>query len=215
MSDFRRPWWLIVNKPAGLTSTVREESGPGRRIFIIRGEPLVQGLVWLTWGPAAALIAVVLVVGIALAINVKTQPTAIRGLVIAAFLGLPALAWGATALALARLSAKYLQAEREAATQECVIHLNQTQGELTYRTAAKPERKLAYHDIHRARVTHPVGSQNSQAVQLTLETTAGPIILLDEMLGTQVQKIDLAHEIQQALAAYADDSSPPANGPKG
>ena len=57
MSSYQRPWWLIVNKPAGLITTVKEETDSGERVFIIRGEPLVQGLVWLTWGPTTALAA--------------------------------------------------------------------------------------------------------------------------------------------------------------
>ncbi len=206
MSSYQRPWWLIVNKPAGLITTVKEETDSGERVFIIRGESLVQGLIWLTWGPAAALAAIVLLTGVVLAVDVKAQP-ALRGLVIAAFLGLPALAWVVTTLILARLSQRHLQAERQADMRECVIRLKQTEGELIYRTPSQPEKTVAYQDIQQARVTHPIGGQNSQAVRLTLETTAGPIILLDEGLGTQPQKIDLASEIQQALTAYATVSS--------
>ena len=62
MSNYRRPWWLVVNKPAGLVTTVQEESSPGERIFIIRGEPLVQGLVWLTWGPVGALLVILILI---------------------------------------------------------------------------------------------------------------------------------------------------------
>jgi hypothetical protein len=204
MSRYQRPWWLIVNKPAGLVTTVKEETTPGGRVFIIHGEPLVQGLAWLTWGPAAALIVVLLLAGLALGINVKAQVTAIRGLMVVAFLGLPALVWVVTTLIVARLSQKHLQAERQAETQECIIRLEQNQGALFFQTAARPaEKKLAYDDIRQAKVTHALGSQIGKAVRLTLETKSGPIILLDEALGTQAQKIDLAYEIQKALKDYS------------
>jgi hypothetical protein len=205
MSSYQRPWWLVVNKPAGLVTTVKEEMRPGERVYLIRGEPLVQGLAWLTWGPAAALVVVLLLAGLALGLNVKEQTAAVRGLAIVAFLGLPALTWGVASVIVTRLSSKHLQAERQAEAQECLIRLNQNQGELRYRTTAHTEdKRLDYADIHQARVAPSVGSPNSQAVRLTLETTAGPVILLDETLGTQVQKIDLAYEIQQALRDYSD-----------
>ena len=44
MTDVKRPWWLLVNKPAGLITTVKEESHPGERVFIIHSEPMVQGV---------------------------------------------------------------------------------------------------------------------------------------------------------------------------
>ena len=58
MAQYQRPWWLIVNKTDKLTTIIREEAHLGERIFVIRGEPLVQGLAWLIWGPGAALLVV-------------------------------------------------------------------------------------------------------------------------------------------------------------
>jgi Zn-dependent peptidase ImmA (M78 family) len=58
-------------------------------------------------------------------------------------------------------------------------------------------------------VTHPIGGHDRQALLLTLETERGPIILLNENLGTQNQKMDLAHEIQQALKTFADNKNIP------
>ena len=208
MSNYQRPWWLIVNKPVGLATTVKEESRPGERSFIIHGEPLVQGLAWLIWGPAAALVIVLLLAALALGMNVKEQSAAVRGLMLAAFLGLPALVWIATAIILTRLSQKPLQAERQAETQTCTIRLNQNQGELSFQTLAHPEeKKLAYCDIKEAKTTQPIGSQGSNKTCLTLETVTGPLILLDEALGTQAQKIDLAYEIQKALKEWDKSKS--------
>ncbi len=204
MSSYKRPGWLIVSKPPGLIATVKEEFRPDERVFIIHGEPLVQGLAWLTWGPVAAVLTVLLLAALALALNVKEQSTAIRGVVIVAFLGLPALAWVATTIFLNRLSQKHLQAERQAETRECIIRLCQNTGELVFCTSDHPEeRRLAYSSIHQARVTRPIGEQGSKSVRLTLDTDDGPITLLDETLGTQIQKVDLANEIQKALRSYA------------
>jgi hypothetical protein len=200
MNAYRRPWWLVVNKPAGLVTTVQEEFEPGEQIFIIRGEPLVQGLAWLTWGPVGALLAVLILTWLAITLNVKEQPGTIRALFIIAFLGLPALAWAGLALTLNRLSQRYLQAERQAEAEECVIRLNQKQRELLYQTGAFPtEKKVAYEHIRQARVAHPIGERGAKAQRLILETEEETVVLLSETLGTHAQKTDLAHRIQHLV----------------
>jgi hypothetical protein len=204
MSSYRRPWWLIVNRPAGLITTVKEESAPGERVFIIRGEPLVQGLAWLTWGPVSAVLVVFLLAGLALAFQVREQATAIQGGVIVAFLALPALAWVGATIILNRLSQKHLQAERQADTHECRIRLKQDTAELLFRPRLyAQEQRLAYDQIRQARISYPLGERTSKTVRLTLDTDAGPVTLLGEELGSRLQKVDLANEIQQALKAYA------------
>lgn len=201
---YHRPWWLVVNKSANLITTVREEVRPGERLFIIRGEPLVQGLGWLIWGPAGALGVILLLAGLAVAFEINQQNWGLKALFIVAFLGLPALAWGVAAGLVTRLSARHLQAERQAETQECIIRLNQPQRELSYRSTAQPnEVKLTFEEIRQAKVAHPIGGRDTQTVQLMLETSQGPLILLNEALGSLNQKMDLAQEIQQALRDYA------------
>ena len=108
MSKYQRPWWLLVNKPAGLITTIREDSGPNERVFMIKGEPLVQGLAWLTWGPVAALLVIVVLTGLAINLNIRDQAGSTRFLFVAAFLLLPALAWGLVTVLASKLSAKYL-----------------------------------------------------------------------------------------------------------
>lgn len=204
MTEYRRPWWLIVNRPAGLVSKVREEPSPGERIFIVRGEPVVQGLAWLTWGPVAALVAVVLLAGLAISFEVREQSGLVRGLFIMAFLALPALSWGVMTIILNQFSEKYLKLERQALAEQCIIRLNQNQGELSYQTSARPdERKIAFDDIRQVRVSYPVGARQNGPPRLTIETDEGPITLLNETLGTQVQKVDLANEIQAELKRYS------------
>jgi hypothetical protein len=200
MKAYRRPWWLVVNKPAGLVTTVREEFNLGDQIFIIRGEPFVQGLAWLTWGPVGALLAVLILTWLAITLDVKEQAGTIRALFIIAFLGLPALAWGGVALALNRLSEKHLQAERQAEAEECVIRLNQKQRELFYQTTTSlTEKKVAYDHIRQARLAHPIGQRDAKVLRLILETDEGTVVLLSETLGTHAQKTDLAHKLQAAL----------------
>lgn len=201
---YRRPWWLIVNKSARLITTVQEESRPGERIFIIRGEPLIQGLGWLTWGPVGALVVILILAGLAIALGVSEGDWGLKAVFVVAFLALPALVWGGITVALMRLSKKFLQAERQAEAQTCTIRLNQNQGELHYQSPGQSHlEKLAYRHIRQARVTHPIGGRDLRALQLTLETKNGPVILLNEALGTQNQKMDLAHEIQQALKDFS------------
>ena len=113
-NPYRRPWWLIVNKSARLITTVREETRPGERVFIIRGEPLVQGLGWLIWGPVGALVVILLLAGLAIAFGISERGWGIKAVFVVAFLALPALAWAGIAAVLAHLSEKFLQAERQA-----------------------------------------------------------------------------------------------------
>lgn len=201
---YRRPWWLIVNKPQGLVTTVREEPSPGERVFVIRGEPLVQGLAWLTWGPVAALLAVVVVAVLAISFEVSEQSGGVRALFIAAFLALPALGWGVITLIFSRLSQKHLQREREALAQECVIRFNQEQGQLFYQTTQYPdEKKIDYAEIRQFRVVYPLGAKQNPVPRLIVETEDGPLILLSETLGSQTQKVDLANELQMILKKYA------------
>ncbi len=205
MSKTQRPWWLLVNKPTGLVTTVREKTAPHEHTFIIRGEPVVQGLAWLTWGPVAALLVVTLLTGLAISNNIRDQGGNTRILFIAAFLILPALAWGLTTIITNRLADKHLQAERKVETQECVIHLNHKRGEFAYRTSASSssvkdyEKKLTYDQIIGVQVTSAIGDRDGRLMRLSLDTTHGPIILLAENLGTSAQKDDLAQVIETAL----------------
>jgi len=204
MSSYQRPWWLLVNKPPGLITTVQEENRPGERVFVIHGEPLVQGLAWLTWGPVSAVLVVLLLAGLALALNVKDQTAFVRGVIVAAFLGLPALAWAGTTLLLNQLSRKHLQAERQADTRECVIRLCQDKEELCFRSSDESkEQRLSYGKIYQVKVTRPIGEQVGKNIRLTLNTADGPITLLDETLGTHIQKVDLVNEIQKAVQTDA------------
>ncbi len=205
MSSYQRPWWLLVNKPAGLQTTIQEESGPGERGFLVHGEPLVQGLAWLTWGPVAALVVVVFLTGLAIGLNIREQSGLTQFFFIAAFLLLPATAWGGVTLAVNRLAAKHLEEERRAEAEDCLIRLNHERGELTYRThKSVDDERLAFSHIHQVRVTPAIGGQDRKSMCLILETDNGAVMLLNKTLGTRAQKVDLAREIQRALANHIE-----------
>lgn len=205
MKPHRRPWWLLVNKTTGLLTTVREESAPGERGFIIHGEPIVRGLAWLIWGPVSALVVIAIMTGLAIAYQVNQQSLLVRVLFIGAFLWLPAMAWGIITIVVNRLSGKHLEVERQADAQECVIRLNHDRGEFFYQTSTSPqtEEKLAFENIRQVKVTKAIGARDGKSLRLVLDTDKGPIVLLNETLGTQAQKTDLAREIQQSLDHYA------------
>jgi len=138
---YRRPWWLVVNKSGRLITTVQEDTRPGERVFTIRGEPLVQGLGWLTWGPVGALLVILILAGLTVGLGISEQGWGIKAVFIVAFLALPALAWGGVALAMTRLSAKFVQAERQAEAQSCLIRLDQKQGNFSTRVRLKLREK--------------------------------------------------------------------------
>jgi hypothetical protein len=205
MTQYKRPWWLIVNKTDSLTTTVQEEAHPGERIFVVRGEPLVQGLAWLIWGPVAALLVVGVLIWLAISLDVRAQNGAVRALVIVALLILPAIAWGVVALVLHLLSQKHVRAEGQAGLQECLIRLNKKQAALFYQTTTHPtEEKIPYTEIQKVRVAPIIGSQDIKDMRLLLETDDGPIVLLNEKLGTLSQKNDLAQELEQTVTISTD-----------
>ncbi len=205
MTQYQRPWWLIVNKTDRLITTVQEEAHPGERIFVIRGEPSVQGLAWLIWGPVAALLVVGVLIWLAISLDISAQSGAVRALVILGLLILPALAWGVVGLVLHILSQKHLQAERQADLQECFIRLDQKQAALFYQTTVHPtEEKIPYREIQQVRIAPTIGSQDIKEMRLLLETENGPIVLLNEKLGTLSQKNDLAQEIEQTVTNSAE-----------
>ena len=204
MSDaYQRPWWLLVTKSAELVTTIEEETQPGEHVFIIRGAPVVQGLAWLTWGPVGALVGVVLLTTLAILFDLREQTALMKVLFIGAFLLVPALIWVGLTLLVTLRSQKYLQVVREAETQICTICLRQNEGQIRVkRPTSLTDQTIAYADIQQAKVTYPIGEQEGKKTRLTLNTEAGPIILLNETLGTQTQKIDLAQKIQQMVDAY-------------
>lgn len=211
MSNYRRPWWLVVNKPTGLITTVHEEpAGPGEQVYIIKGEPVVQGLAWLTWGPVGALAVILLLTGLAISFKISEGSGATKFLFVAAFLALPALAWGVATIIASRASARHLAAERQAEAQEAYICLNQARGELIYQPPGATRRQaLPFEAIRRVKVAPPIGARNVKQLRLALETDNGPVVLLPESLGTQNQKIDLSQQIQEALKNYAQNKKSP------
>lgn len=204
MSEYRRPWWLPMAKAAGLVTTVQEEAKPGEQTFVIRGEPLVQGLAWLIWGPVAALLTVLSLTWLAITLNIREQAGTMQVLFIGIFLIIPAVAWAGIILMMTHLSKKHVQAVRQAEAQSCTIYLRQHTGELLYQTSNPPtERKVAYNNIQQAKVAYPIGERGGTKTLLTLTTDEGPLILLNENLGTPTQKSDLAQKIQYAIETYA------------
>ena len=182
---------------------------PGERTFVIRGEPVVQGLTWLTCGPISALLVISVLTALAVLLDVTGQENIYRVLFIAAFLGLPALAWAITILAANRLSASHLAAIKQAESQECVITLKHRQGILSYKTPQSSQAyQIPYQQIQQAHVIPAIGAQDATMVYLALETDEGTIVLLSESLGSQAQKADLALEIQTAIQNYLKTKNP-------
>jgi hypothetical protein len=182
---------------------------PGERRFIIRGEPVVQGLTWLTCGPISALLVIAILTGMAIFFDMREQESIYRVLLIAAFLGLPALAWGMTIVVANRLSASHLAAIKRAESQECVITLKHRQGILSYKTPQSSEvYQIPYQQIQQAHVIPAIGAQDGTSVYLALETDEGTIVLLSELLGSQAQKADLALEIETSVRNYLGGKNP-------
>lgn len=209
MSQTERPWWLLVNKSAGLVTSVQEAHTPGEQTFIVQGEPVVQGLAWLTWGPAGALLGILLMTGAAIAFDISERSWLLKFGFITAFMMVPALLWGVVALLTSRLARRYLDIAREAGRQSCTIRLNQPKAQLSFLAdTSAVETTVQYADIQQAEVTYPIGDRGGKRALLTLQTKQGPLTLLNETLGSQTQKTDLAEKIEAALAAYHQKTEP-------
>jgi hypothetical protein len=202
----------MINKPQGLVTSIADQSRPGTRIFVVRGEPIVQGLAWLTCGPVAALLVIAALTGLAIAANSQTQTVLVRIWFVAGFLALPALAWGITIIVANRLSATYVAAIKQTETETYTITLRQTEGLFRYESSVSEQPiELRYEQIHRVHVTPAIGAKDIKSVNLTLETADSTLVLLNEKLGSHAQKTDLALEIENSLKKYAANKNPPAS----
>ncbi|MDX1520069.1 MAG: hypothetical protein R3264_00400, partial [Anaerolineae bacterium] len=132
--------------------------------------------------------------------DIRAQSWPIKLLFIGIFLIVPGVLWIAFTVLFAHLSRNYLQQVRQAEAQSCTIELDQNENVLSYQSESSMPQKVAYNTIRKASVTYPVGVRDGDKYLLTLDTTNGPIILLPEALGTQVQKQDLAEKIEQAIS---------------
>lgn len=209
MNEYQRPWWLWVNKPGRWVTTIRQETTPEGQVYTIRSEPLLQGLTWLIWGPISAVVVVATLTFLAILLEVKDQAILVKALFVLAFLVFPALAWGAAIVISNRLAGRYIKAEREAEARECEIRVSPAQAKLYYQTPRSSEASVFPFDHIRAvKITEPIGVRDGSSVCLTLETEQGKVILLDESLGTEAQKYDLAREMQDALQRHAATRKP-------
>lgn len=204
MSHSQRPWWLWASKSHKLTTTVREESTPAGPLYTVRGEPVIQGLTWLVWGPLSALVVILALTGLAIVFEARAQSLLVKAMFILAFLGLPPVVWGGTIVFVNRISGNYLQAEREAEALESRIQLDLKRDRLQFsRNDTSSVMTFPFKQINQVKVTEAIGGRGSDAVCLALETEQGRVILLDDRLGTEAQKYDLAREIQAALTRYS------------
>ncbi len=208
MSQYKPPWWLPMSKSVGLVTTIQEETKPGVRTFIVRGEPTTQGLAWLTWGPAAAVVAVLVITVFAITLDVREQSGAMRALFIGLFLIVPAVSWWIVMTVFSRISQRHVDAARSADAKICSIQLHQDEGILRYQTTQPvTKEQVSFRHIQQAKLEAPVGERDSKKVKLTLETHQGPIVLLNEALGTRTQKLDLANIIQEAIDRHKADQA--------
>jgi hypothetical protein len=164
----------------------------------------------------AALGVITILTGLAIIWNVQSQGVIAQVIFVAAFLGLPALVWGAAVILANRLSARHLDAIRTTETQACTIILDQRDGTLMYQTSShKQQQVIPYRDVRRAHVTPAIGASDAAKVYLTLETREGRVVLLGEELGTHNQKADLALEIETAIQQYLKNQIPPSKREEG
>ena len=209
MSSAHRPWWLLVNQPPGLITTLEEQATPAERGWVITGQPLVQGLAWLTCGPVSALLVIAVLVGAAIVMKATEMPAIAKAGFIAAFLALPALAWGVTIVLANKLSAPHLAAIRQAQTRRATIRWDRGLGQLLYSSDSASEQRLDFSQMRRVYAAPGIGARDVSQVCLVVETDFGPVILLNEALGSPAQKAALAEALEIERQNYARQQKTP------
>jgi hypothetical protein len=122
-------------------------------------------------------------VGAAIVMQATEMPALGKAGFIAAFLGLPALAWGLTIVLANKLSAPHLAAIRQAQTRRAPSRWDRGRGQLLYSPDSVSEERLQFTQMRRVYVAPGIGARDVSQVCLVVETDFGPVILLNEAFG--------------------------------
>jgi hypothetical protein len=207
LKAYHRPWWVIAIAAPVLAATLEETPGARGTRYDIQARPTYHSATWITWGPLLAAASAVLLAILAGLYDVRDQS---RSLILA-FAGLmlvmPVLVWLAGGWAVSRAARRHLERQVEANTLRLSLVFDQEQAQLTLlRGSQANPQAIPFSTISQVALltkqgTRPTAQDAAQKrpLKLVLQTTSGPVELLDSSVGTEAFKASLASGLRQEL----------------
>lgn len=207
MSNYHRPWWVLALKAPLLAATVEETAGESGTEFRIEGRPSYQSTIWVTCGPGLAFLGTVLLAVVGGLYQVREQPRAVVWTFVGLMLATPALLWLISGWLLSNSARRHLARQIEAETVRLTLRLDHEAGQLHLQRAGEGSPQIIpYRDIRDLTLMTGSGARptardtaRGQPLQLVLETSFGPIEILETGLGNAGFKSRLAARLRQRL----------------
>ena len=198
MNQYQRPWWAWALRLPALKTTLHEDHRPGYKRFIIEGEPQFKSMAWVTYGPALAVVVVVIMGGLAWALEIRQQSIMIKTLFVCLTILLPMLVWIMGSALMNRLVERALQHEATATKERVELELDLTARTLRLDgTTLIPFDEIAdFKLMSNGGAYYQPHEEIVPLVHLMLDTKQGQKTLLKQELGTVQQKLELISQLK-------------------
>jgi len=197
----QRPWWLFAMQMPLLDTILREDHKPGQKRFIIEGKPVIKNLSWITYGPIAAVLALLLVGALTWLLGVNDQAKTTK-LAFVCLLGVsPLIAWALAGALIGKTAQVYINRQIEANTQRAVIALDLNEKSLQLdETPPTPFADIeGFKLISDSGVYYSPGEDAVTIVNLIMNTKQGQATLLPKELGSLKQKLQLVSQLEARM----------------
>ncbi len=201
MANKQRPWWLFAMQMPLLDTILREDHQSEQKRFIIEGQPVIKNLSWITYGPIAAVLTLLLVGAATWMLGVNGQAKTTK-LAFACLLGLsPLIAWAMAGAAVGKISQVYINRQIKADAQRAVISLGLNEKALQLNESPP----ISFDDIEGFKLISDSGVYYSPGdgaitiVNLVMNTKQGQITLLPKKLGSLKQKLQLVSQLENVV----------------
>jgi hypothetical protein len=184
-----------------LETTLKEDHQPGLKRFIVEGYPQFRSLTWITYGPVLAVIAVIILGGLAWSMDIRTQPSATKMTFVCLMVLVPLLLWAVGAGLINLLVSRALQQERIATSRRVEINLDLAEKTLRLNEG----QPINFEAISNFKLMTSNGvyyepqEEISPLVQLMMDTNQGQQMILSKELGSTPQKLQLASQLQALI----------------
>jgi hypothetical protein len=206
LNRYQRPWWVWALRLPALKTTLHEDHRPGHKRFIIEGEPQFKSMAWVTYGPALAVVAVVIMGGLAWALEIRQQSIMIKTLFVCLTIILPMLVWIMASALINSLVERALQQEAAAMKERVQLDLDLTARTLRVdETTSIPFDEIAdFKLMSNGGIYYQPHDEMVPLVYLMMETKQGQKTLLKQGLGTVQQKLELISQLKALTGSPPD-----------
>ncbi|OQY44209.1 MAG: hypothetical protein B6242_13205 [Anaerolineaceae bacterium 4572_78] len=195
----KRPWWVLAVQMPVLKTTIHEYHRQQK--FVIMGEPIIQSLTWIVYGPLFALSSIVIYTVLAWNFEVNTQSLALRLSASCAFILVPMIAWFVGAFIMSKITEPYINRQIKANIQHVEITIDFTKDILQLnKNKAIPLENIA--DLQLISDRGEIYSHDAEynpLLNLIMTTDDEKITILSKELGTRLQKLDLLNKLEKLL----------------